>query len=300
MYDLIAANKRNSILLAMLMTMLLLVTGAAIGMSMANDPFIGLAMATVVTFLFLLISYYGGRNIILGISHATRIEHADNPQLFNVVSEMAIAAGLPMPEVYVIDDTAPNAFATGRDPHHAVVAITTGLLQKLDRDELQGVIAHEMSHVRNYDIRFEMLMAVMVGIIAMLCDFAWRMSFYHGPRRRERQGGNGAQAIAMIVALLLAIVAPIIAKIIQLAVSRQREFLADASAAELTRYPEGLARALEKISSDPEPLEVANRATQHLYIVNPLKSLGGTSLFSTHPPTAERIARLRSIAAVPR
>ena len=300
MYDLIAANKRNSILLAMLMTMLLLATGAAIGMSTANDPFIGLAIAIVVTFILLLVSYYGGRNIILGISHARRIEHADNPQLFNVVSEMAIAAGLPMPEVYIIDDTAPNAFATGRDPRHAVVAITTGLLQKLDRDELQGVIAHEMSHVRNYDIRFAMLMAVMVGIIAMLCDFAWRMSFYRGDRRRERNGGGGSggvQAIAMVVALLLAILAPIIAKIIQLAISRQREFLADASAAELTRYPEGLARALEKIAADPEPLEVANRATQHLYIINPLKSLGGTSLFSTHPPTAERIARLRSIVA---
>lgn len=304
MYDLIAANKRNSLLLATGMLLLLLATGGAIGTLATDDPMnggvSGVFVAMILSAILVPVSYFGGRGIIMGISRARKIEHADNPQLFNVVEEMSIAAGLPMPDVYIIDDSAPNAFATGRDPQHAAVAITTGLLEKLDRDELQGVMAHEMSHIRNYDIRFAMLMAVMVGVIALMCDYFRRMVFYGGrSRRRSRRSGGGrgggpAQAIILIVALLLAILAPLFAKMIQMAISRQREFLADASAAELTRYPEGLARALEKIAGDREPLEAANRATQHLYIINPLRALGGNA-FSSHPPTAERIARLRSI-----
>lgn len=300
MYDLIAANKRNSLLLGFLMSVLLIATGGAIGTLALDDPASGIFMATVFTAVLIPVSYFGGREIIMGISRARKIEHADHPQLFNVVEEMAIAAGLPMPEVYVIDDSAPNAFATGRDPKHAAVAITTGLLDKLDRDELQGVMAHEMSHIRNYDIRFSMLMAVMVGVIALMCDYFRRMAFYggsHSRRRSSNRGNDAVQAIALILAVILAILAPIFAKIIQMAISRQREYLADASAAELTRYPEGLARALQKIASDREPLEAANRATQHLYIINPLKALGSGALFSSHPPTEERIERLRSIAS---
>jgi heat shock protein HtpX len=313
MYDQIAQNKRNSVFLAVGMFVLLVVVGAALGVLSAGyaqsqdyvGPSVGgMIVAGFVAFVMILVSWFGGRGIILGVSGAKKIEHKDNPQLFNVVEEMAIAAGIKMPDVYLIDDTAPNAFATGRGPDHAAVAITTGLLAKLDRDELQGVMAHEMSHVRNFDIRFAMLMAVLAGTIVLLCDMFWRMTFrsrLYGGRRSSRSdrggGGGGIQAIIMIVAVLLAILAPIVAKIIQLAISRQREYLADVSAAELTRYPEGLARALEKISGDQEVLEAANRATEHLYIVSPILAMRGraNSVFSTHPPIEERVRRLRSI-----
>jgi heat shock protein HtpX len=210
---------------------------------------------------------------------------------------MAIAAGLPVPRIHLIDDTAPNAFATGRDPAHASVAITTGLRDKLTRDELQGVMAHEMSHVRNLDIRFMVLMSVMVGAVALLCDFFLRSMRYRRLHTHGRRGkDNAAAGIFLILALVLALFAPLFSKLLQLAVSREREYLADSSAVELTRNPEGLASALEKISSDPEILEAANRATQHLYIVNPIKPFEdrSKSLFSTHPPMQERIARIRS------
>ena len=218
----------------------------------------------------------------------------------NVVQEMAIAANVPMPKVYIIDDTAPNAFATGRDPKHASVAITTGLLQKLDREELQGVMGHELSHVRNFDIRFALLVAVLVGSIALLADFFLRFTFWGGGRRgggdRDR-GGGGLVAIMFVLALVLAVVAPIIGRMVQLAVSRQREYLADASSVELTRNPVGLERALAKIASDREVLEVANRATQHLYFTNPIKKFEerSSSLFSTHPAVLDRINRLRQL-----
>jgi heat shock protein HtpX len=203
-----------------------------------------------------------------------------------------------MPAVYVIDDTAPNAFATGRDPAHASVAITTGLMQKLSRDELQGVMAHELSHVGNRDILYATMVGILVGSIAMMSDFFLRSFFWGGGRRRRSDGEGGvAGLVLLVVAIALAVLAPICAKLLQLAVSRQREYLADASAAKLTRYPEGLASALEKISGDREVLEVANRATQHLYIVNPIKPFEkrASSLFSTHPPIMDRIARLRAM-----
>jgi heat shock protein HtpX len=220
----------------------------------------------------------------------------------NVVREMAIAANVPMPKVYLIDDTAPNAFATGRDPAHASVAITTGLLEKLDREELQGVIGHELSHVRNLDIRFALVVAVMVGAIAILADFFLRFTFWGGAgRSRDRDGGGGAQAVVFILAIALAILAPLISRFIQLAVSRQREYLADASAVELTRNPYGLERALAKISADPEVLEVANRGTQHLYFTNPIKKFEQRSsgLMSTHPAIVDRINRLRQLTGDP-
>jgi heat shock protein HtpX len=215
--------------------------------------------------------------------------------LDNVTEEMAIAAGIPKPKLYVIDDTSPNAFATGKNPETGVVCCTTGLLNKLNRDELQGVIAHEMSHIRNYDIRFMTTISLIAGLIPLLSDFLMRMGWFGGGRRsRDSDSNNGAQSIFMIVAIILAILAPIFSVLLQMAVSRKRELLADASAAELTRYPEGLASALRRISDDPEPLEAANRATQHLYIVNPLKrnTEQSSALFSTHPPIEERIEAL--------
>jgi heat shock protein HtpX len=212
---------------------------------------------------------------------------------------MSLAANVPMPKVYLIDDTAPNAFATGRDPKHASVAITTGLLQKLDREELQGVMAHELSHVRNFDIRFALLVGVLVGSIALLADFFLRFTFWGGGRRSNNndRGGGGAQAIFFVIAIILSILAPIAARLVQLAVNREREYLADASSVQLTRNPYGIERALAKISSDQEVLEVANRATQHMYFTNPIKKFEerASGLFSTHPATLDRINRLREL-----
>jgi heat shock protein HtpX len=296
MYELITANKRNSWMLALVMLVLLCALGFFIGSAWGAWQ-IGLAVALIVALVMALTSFFGGGGILMGISRAREIQKRDNPQLFNVVEEMAIAGGLPMPRVFVINDSAPNAFATGRNPEHAMVAVTTGLLDKLNRSELQGVIAHEMSHVRNYDILFAMMMAVMVGVVALLSDFFLRSTFYGMGRRSSKRSKGGGGGIIVLIAILLAILAPIVSKLIQLAVSRQREYLADASAVELTRDNEGLASALEKISGDKEVLEVANRATQHLYIVNPIKPFEdrAKALFSTHPPIKERIGRIRSI-----
>jgi heat shock protein HtpX len=296
MYELIAANKRNSWLLTVVMLVLLSGLGAAIGAAWGTWQF-GLIVALIIALVMGLSSYFGGGRIVMGISGAREIQKRDNPQLFNVVEEMAIAGGLPMPRVFVINDTAPNAFATGRNPQHAMVAVTAGLLDKLNRSELQGVIAHEMSHVRNYDILFAMMMAVMVGVVALISDFFLRSTFWGVGGRRSSRREKGGGGLLVLLALVLAILAPLFSKLIQLAVSRQREYLADASAVELCRDNEGLASALEKISGDKEVLEVANRATQHLYIVNPIKPFEDRSkaLFSTHPPIKERVARIRSI-----
>jgi heat shock protein HtpX len=227
-----------------------------------------------------------------------------------VVEEMAIAAGVPMPAVYVIHDPAPNAFATGRDPRHAAVAVTSGLRAMMTRDELQGVIAHEMSHVRNYDIRLMLMLTVLVGTLVMLCDLFWRMLFFlpggSSRRRRDDRGGGGGGGIIVLVlvvlAVIMAIVAPILAQIIQLAVSRQREYLADASAVELTRYPQGLADALRKIDADPHILATANRGTAQLYIANPIKKFEARAhtMFASHPPIQERIRRLEALAGIVR
>ncbi|HSG29641.1 MAG TPA: M48 family metallopeptidase [Candidatus Krumholzibacterium sp.] len=291
MYDRIAANRRNSIILVLGVTAFLGLLGYFLGEYYGNGYY-GIALAVGVGTVSALISYFGGGGMILGISRAKKIEKKDLPQLFNVVEELSIAAGIPMPSIYIIDDSAPNAFATGRDPEHASVAITTGLIEKLDRDELQGVMAHELSHVQNRDILFSMMVGVMVGSIVLISDFFLRSVFWGGGRRRSKDKGGGGFMI--IIALVLAILAPIFARVMQMAISRQREYLADASAAQMTRYPRGLASALKKIAGDREVLEAANRATQHLYIVNPIKPFEkrAKSLFSTHPPIDERIERL--------
>jgi heat shock protein HtpX len=297
LYTSVAANKRNSFLITAAITAVFVVLGYFLGRYWGSG-YGGVFIAFLVALVMSLSAYYGGDKMVLGISRAKRIEKKDAPQLFNVVEELSIAAGLPMPAIYVIDDTAPNAFATGRDPRHASVAITTGLLQKLNRDELQGVMAHELSHVGNRDILYATMVGILVGSIVMMSDFFLRSFFWGGGRRRRSNSGGGAAgAIFLVIAILLAVLAPIFAKLLQLAVSRQREYLADASGAKLTRYPEGLASALEKISGDKEVLEVANRATQHLYIVNPIKPFEkrASNLFSTHPPIQDRIARLRAM-----
>ena len=241
-------------------------------------------------------SYYHSDRIVLAISRARPAEKSEFPYLYNTVEGLAIAAGLPMPRVYVIDDEAPNAFATGRDPEHGVIAVTTGLLKKLNRVELEGVIAHEMSHIADYDTLLMTLTAVLVGVVALVSDWMLR-SFIFGGRRRRSAGGGQAGAIIMLVAVVLAILSPLVAQLMRLALSRRREYLADANGARLTRYPEGLASALEKIALDPKPLEAANKATAHLYIVNPLREHRNAlnNMFSTHPPPEKRIEILRSM-----
>ena len=299
--DRIAVNRRNSVLLILAFVAFVAVFGYVIGYAWIGDPvgaLFGLALAFVVGTISGIITYYGGGRMVLAASRAREITHDDAPVLFNVVEEMTIAAGLPMPKVYIIDDEAPNAFATGRDPEHAAVAVTSGLLEKLDRDELQGVIAHEMSHVGNFDIRYAMLVGVLVGTTVLISDFFLRGLWFGGGRGGGGRGGGGyAQLIMMVVAILLAILAPLFARLLQLSISRQREYLADATAVQLTRNPKGLADALQKISGDREVLEAANRATAHLYIVNPIKKFEkrAKGLFSTHPPIEERIQILRSL-----
>jgi heat shock protein HtpX len=302
-YNQIADNRRKSVLLALVVILLFGALGFSIGYTISGDPAGAIAtmgIALAIGTLLALGSYFGGDSLVLSVSGAKEVDLTTAPQLMNVVQELAIAANVPMPKVYVIDDTAPNAFATGRDPKHASVAITTGLLEKLDREELQGVIGHELSHVRNLDIRFAMIVGVLVGSIALLADFFLRFTFWGGGRRSSRDrdgGGGGLQIVFFVIAIVLSIVAPIVARFVQLAVNRQREYLADASSVGLTRNPYGLERALAKISADPEVLEVANRATQHMYFTNPIKKFEerATGLFSTHPATVDRINRLREL-----
>ena len=305
MYEQIARNRRDSWLLAGLVVAILAALGFAIGYAAVGGTQGGLGLLGVfgvVAILWSVVGYYSGDRMVLAVSGARRVTHADEPQLFNVVEEMTIAAGLSRaPAVYVLEDAAPNAFATGRDPEHASVAVTRGLLERLDREQLQGVVAHEISHVRNYDVRLQTLVGVLVGMIALIADFFLRWSFWGGAGRRRGGGSGGGQgqAVFMIVALVLAVLAPLAAYAVQFAVSRRREYLADASAVELTRNPLGLARALHTIASDPRPLRSANRATAHLYIANPLKKAKeATGIFDTHPPIRQRIAVLLEMAHV--
>lgn len=307
MYDVIQRNKRNSVLLIILMCLFVATVAAVFGAYMGGTEN-ALAMGIIwavggITFAGLgaLTSFFTGTQIIMTVSGAQKANREKEPQLYNIVEEMCIASGLPMPDVYIIEDGAPNAFATGRSPRHSAIAVTRGLMRKLNREELQGVVAHEMSHIENFDVLYATLMCVLVGTIVLMCDMLWRISLFGGPRsRRSRNnsGGGKGHAIIAIIAILLMIIAPVLAYIIQMATSREREYLADASAAKMTRNPLALARALEKIAQDPAPLESANRGTQQLYIVNPLKGKAWANtqtLFSTHPPICSRVARLKEI-----
>ena len=297
MYEQIAKNKRLSYFLIVVVTALMIVVGYAIGVALGVG-WAGLIIAGALAVFLGLISYFQGDRIVLATSRARQVSHDEAPQLYNVVEEMSIASGNPMPAVYIIDDSAPNAFATGRRPDKSSIAVTSGLLEKMNREELQGVVAHEMSHVRNYDILFATLVGVMVGAIALMADFFLRWSFFGGSRRSSNDNSGWIGMALMIMALVLAILAPIAARMVQLAISRKREYLADASAVELTRNPTGLANALQKIADDEEVLEVANRATAHLYIAQPIKKFEKRSrgLFDTHPPIQDRINILRAMA----
>lgn len=299
MYEEIGQNKRNSIILVVVFAAVLILLGYIFG-QVAGFGYFGIVLAFIISTAMALTGYFRGDKIVLAVSQAKPASREEYPQLYNIVEELIIASGLPMPKLYIIhDNDAPNAFATGRDPDHASIAVTTALLNRLNRIELQGVLAHELSHIGDYDILFATLIGIMVGMVALMADFFLRYTFWGGGRRRSSNNSSGGNGFIMILALALAILAPLFALIIQLAVSRQREYLADANAALMTRYPEGLASALEKISRDPGVLEVSNRATQHLYIISPIKSIRDrkkkSSLFSTHPPVEDRIKRLREM-----
>ena len=297
-YDRIGANRRNTFLLLAVFILFvgafLVAMGIMLGLPLPFAPFL-----IVPVIIYALFSYYGSMGVTLAVSQAHEVTREQEPELYRTVENLCIGAGLPLPKIYVIEDSSPNAFATGRDPNHAVVCVTRGLLQKMDHLELEGVIAHELSHIGNYDIRLMTLVVVLVGVVALLADFMFSFTIWGAGGRagnRERSGGS-AVLIIYAVALIAAILAPIAAQLIRLALSRQREYLADASAALLTRYPEGLASALEKIEKDNEPLAEANKATAHLYITNPLNEHSSwlNNLFSTHPPIEKRIALLRAM-----
>ncbi len=300
LYTQIDSNKRKTWLLLSVFFVAIILIGYVF--SYALDDVNILYFAVGFSIITSLLSYWYSDKLVLAMSSAQEIDHESNRELYHIVENLCITAGLPPPKIYLIDDTAPNAFATGRDPQHAVIAVTAGLLQKLDKTELEGVIAHELSHVGNRDILLATLVTVLVGMIVLLADWFRRWTFWGGGRRRsnDREGGQ-LQLIIFIAALLLSILAPLFAYLMQFAISRKREFLADADGALLTRYPEGLASALEKIAADKELLEVANRATAHLYIASPFKEdeenkIGFfTRLFMTHPPIEERIKALRDL-----
>lgn len=294
-YEAIAEAKRNTWLLFAVFIVVILLIGWFFGMWLGSE-IIGTAIAIVIAIVWGLISWYAGDKVILGISGAKKLEKKDNPYLYHVSEGLAIAAGIPAPEIYIINDPSPNAFATGRDPKHGKIAVTTGLLKMMDRAELEGVIAHEMSHIRNYDIRTMMIAAVLVGIVSLLGQMFIRMMFYSG-NNRDRKGGS---PILLVVGILFIIISPFIAQLIKMAISRKREYLADASAVQLTRQPEGLANALQKLANDHTQLKRANGATAHLYIEDPIDKekgffakLGG--MFSTHPPIDDRITKLREM-----
>ena len=297
-YDRIDRNRRNTFFMLGAFVLLLA------GLSVVFGLFLGLPapFAPLLIIPFLIIayfSYYSSASVALRISGASEVTKEAEPELIRTVENLCIGAGLPMPKVYLIEDGSPNAFATGRDPDHAALAVTRGLLEKLEPIELEGVLAHELSHIGNYDIRVMTIVVVLVGITALMADFMLRLTFFGAGRRSSNRGKGGGSAVLIIyaIALIGAILTPIVAQALRFAVSRQREYLADASAALLTRSPEGLARALEKISADPDPLEVANKATAHLYINNPLREHKSflNNLFTTHPPIEERVRLLRAM-----
>ncbi len=294
-YQQIRSNKLHSVLLILFFFCIIALIGVAFTYLYDAGPG-AIALAIVFSTVMSLVGYYGGDKVaLLSAGAQGPITQEDNPYVYRLVENLAITAGLPMPKVYIIEDTVPNAFATGRDPKHASVAVTTGIINLLENEELEGVIAHELSHVKNYDIRFMTIVIVCVGIISLLANWFLRLSFFGGDNRNSRTSGNIGFVLA-IIGIVLIIFSPVISKIIQLAVSRKREYLADSSGVLLTRYPEGLARALEKIDAHAAPMARANAATAHLFISNPFgKQRRWRNLFSTHPPTEDRIKALRSM-----
>lgn len=306
-YEIAAANKiKSTVIVAIFIAFVFLaayVLTTALGIYMGYEPgglgYMGMALIISGTTTF--ISYYYSDKIVLSISSARPANPAEDKLFTQVAENLCIGSGLPKPRLYVIEDTAPNAFATGRNPDNAVICVTTGLLSKLNRTELEGVVAHELTHIKNYDIRLMSIVSVMVGLIALLGDWFMRTLWWGGRHKDDRENGN-AGAVLMVIGIIFAILSPIVATLIQLAISRRREYMADAGAVEITRQPQGLISALKKISEDTEPLEAANKATAHMYIVNPFKGKVHTAvstfanLFNTHPPISERIKLLQSMA----
>lgn len=299
MYDQIGSNKFKSALLIAFFVLLVLAVGWAFSYATDWGP-AGLILAMGFAFVMTWTSYWYSDKIVLSMSRARPVSREQEPHLYHSVEGLAIAAGIPTPACYVIDDPAPNAFATGRNPEHAALAVTSGLLQRLDRLELEGVIGHEMAHIKNYDTLVQTLAAVMAGTIVLLSDWMFRAWFWGGGRKRGNDSNmGGLGAVLAVVAVALLILSPFFAAIIQMAISRKREYLADANGALITRYPQGLADALKKIAADSNQLRSANKATESMYIYNPLKDIRGgkglNSLFDTHPPIAERIQRLEAM-----
>ena len=299
MWEAISANRRRSALLIASLAALLAILGMAIGFLMGGRPqtaYFGAFVGICIWGVLLLVNLMGGESVLLSSANAREVAHDEAPQLYNVVEEMRIAAALPaMPRVFIIDTPVPNAFAVGLNPERSCVAVTAGLLERLSRDELQGVIAHELGHISNRDTLFMTLAGVTLGAIVLLADAGMRMMFWGGGRRRSSSSGKGGggAAILMIAALVLAILAPLVARLLYFACSRQREYLADASAAQYTRYPAGLANALRKIALQQDPKKIpVNRVVAPMYAINPLAAAGSFSVFGTHPPTEERIRRL--------
>lgn len=288
MYSAIRANKRNTVIIMMVFLLLIGGLGALAGY-LYDDYFIT-GLVLFIAIIYALIEYFAASRMAISMAGGREIKKQDNPTLWNVVENLAIANGQPMPRVFIIDDPSPNAFATGRNPQHSYVAATTGLLQLMDKRELTGVMAHEMSHVKNYDIRVSMIVFGLVSAVAFISDFFMRMAWFGGDSDDDDNG-----SAMLIFGLVAAILAPIVAGLVQLAVSRQREYLADSSAALLTRDPEGLAMALRKLQANSRPMRRQNTAMAHLYINNPLRSGFFSRIFSTHPPIENRIARLQKI-----
>lgn len=288
MYKAVAANKRNTVIIMAVFVGLIGAIGWALSYGYNNPSIAYWVIAT--SAVYALIQYYAAGKLAVAMTGAREIEKRDNPRLYRIVENLTITTGMPMPKVYVIDDPAPNAFATGRDPQHAIVAATTGIMEVMDDRELEAVMAHEISHVRNYDIRVSMIAFGLVSAIGILSDIAMRMMFFGGDNR------NNSNPVVLVVGIVLIILAPIIAFLVQMAVSRQREYLADASGVLTTRDSEGLARALEKLQTYGRPMQQQNSASAHLFFSNPLKSSFFSKIMSTHPPLEERIARLRGNA----
>lgn len=298
MFEEVRGNKIKSVVLIILFLFLVGILGLVIGLIYGSTVF-GIAISVFVGMVYVLIVFNSGDQMILKMTGARPVTKKEFPYLYHTLEGLAIAAGIPTPKAYVIEDSALNAFATGKDPQHASITVTTGLLKVMKRQELEGVIAHEMSHIKNYDVRFMMLAVVLVGLVTLLSDFILRSFLWgsHG-RKRDNHGGGNIQLLFIALGLLFAILAPLIGYMIKLAISRKREFMADANAAILTRYPPGLANALEKIKKDPDPLvDKANKATAHIFISTPFRKKHGfvNKVFATHPPIEERIKRLKEM-----
>ena len=296
MFEEVRKNKIKSGVLIFLFIFIITNLGGVIGFIYGN-MYVGIVFALIISIIYFLFSYFFGDKSILKTAGAREVTKKEYPHLFHTIEGLAISAGIPKPHAYVIDDSALNAFATGRNPKNASITITTGLLKKMNRQELEGVVAHEMSHIKNYDVRFMMLVVMLVGLVTLLSDFMFRSFFWSSRGKSSNRKGGGVFVVIIIVAVVLAILSPIIGQIIQFSISRKREFLADANAAVLTRYPPGLASALRKIASDPDPLvDKANKATAHLFISTPFRKEHGISrLFLTHPPLSERIKILEEM-----